>query len=245
MKERSRGERGAATCSAILALLVAQLVTGCGDEPPSTSPVDATPAVDDAPSGAEPADGVESEGGLDLAVLPPLPEFAQDPSATAAGHVVSHRGLSALGAADDDAPELTWEQLAAPDYEAPLVASDDERPALDDVLHPAVLAARDTRVTIDGFATLERARSGVAVEIVLTPLPPTCCLGRTPRADERVHVEVPEALALVVDPYQPLRVVGTFAAEERRDALGLYEGVYFLVADRVQGGSGHSTGKRP
>jgi len=165
---------------------------------------------------------------LELAILEPLPEHVR--ATPAPGHVFAHGSLGEV-APPADAVALRFADLAAPRYETPSPGSTAERPTLDAVLAPAVLAARGERVAITGFATVERSESGHAVALVLTPLPPGCCLGRTPAADERVHVTLPAALAVIVDPWQPLTLVGSFAIEERTDAFGLFEGLYFLAAD--------------
>lgn len=192
-----------------------------------TSTASAPDATVDASDTTVAATTLES---LDLAILEPLPEHVRATPAPAPGHVFAHGTLGEV-APPTGAVALRFADLAAPRYETPSPGSTAQRPSLDAVLAPSVLAARNQRVAITGFATVERSESGHAVTLVLTPLPPACCLGRTPAVDERVHVTLPTSLAVTVDPWQPLTLVGSFAIEERTDAFGLFEGLYFLAAD--------------
>jgi len=167
---------------------------------------------------------------LDLALLASDPRFEDSAPAARAGHLFDH-GDVARARPEPGALVLTFADLAAPRHEAPSPGSTRPRPPLGDVLSAAVLAAHGQRVAFSGFATVEREEGGAATAVLLTRLPPACCLGRVPAPDERLHVEVPAALALAVDPWRPVVVTGRFAAEERRDAYGLFEGLYFLAAD--------------
>jgi hypothetical protein len=201
-----------------------------------TTPIDSTTdqaadrATDTNLAPTDAAAPSRANDGLDLAVLEPLPEHVRARPAVPPGHVVAHGSIGEF-APPAGAVALRFADLAAPNYEAPSPGSTAKRPSLDTVLAPAVLAAHGQRVAITGFATLERSESGHAVALLLTPLPPGCCLGRTPAVDERVHVSLPASLAVIVDPWQPLTLLGQFAAEERTDAFGLFEGLYFLAAD--------------
>jgi len=201
---------------------------------PSVAGADAPSPVDVGGRVGEPGEQSGAPGRLELAVLAPLPEFVDDgPAAPPPGHLVAH------GSIDEWAPpqtvgtvHLTWSQLDAPDYVEPALMLDDERPSLSEVLAPRVVEASGHRVVIDGFGTVEREEHGRPRDLLLTPLPPACCLGRFPGATERVHVRLPAGSDLELDPWTPLRLVGTLAVEERRDGLGLFEGLYFL---RVEG----------
>jgi hypothetical protein len=244
-----RSERAArkGAASALFVLLVA----GCELEPGSEgsgapAPDAATGAaeVERALEDADPDSGratdasVNAEGGLDLALLAPLPEFV-DPARDrpgASGHVADHGDLAEPTAATAralDAVALSWSTLSAPDYESPALMASVERPPLEQVIDGTVLAASGRRVVLDGFGTVDRRAGDAVVELMLTPLPLSCCLGGFPAAGGRVHVRVDPALRLEVDPWTPLRLVGRFDVEERRDELGLFEGLYFLEVERA------------
>lgn len=240
MSAAARVVRAAVVCAASLATIACNESSESGAAPARTTPVDtaADQTADQAAgraadTNAAPTDAAPSSSaneGLDLAVLEPLPEHVRARPVVPPGHVVAHGTLGEF-APPAGAVALRFADLAAPRYEPPSPGSTAKRPSLDTVLAPAVLAARGERVAITGFATVERSESGHAVALLLTPLPPGCCLGRTPAVDERVHVTLPASLAVIVDPWQPLTFVGQFAIEERLDAFGLFEGLYFLAAD--------------
>lgn len=221
-----------ARCAASAVLCLVALLVACERSPNAADGRGAAgPAIDVAPA-AEPLAPAGAPAGedLDLALLPPDPRFEDPAPAARPGHLVDHGDVARVEARAG-AVVLTFADLAAPRHEAPSPGSTRPRPPLGEVLSAAVLAAHGQRVVFSGFATVEREEGGAATAVLLTRLPPACCLGRVPGPDERLHVEVPAALALAVDPWRPLVVTGRFAAEERRDAYGLFEGLYFLAAD--------------
>lgn len=225
----------------------ALLSVACGDDGSDPNGVEAAPDAPHAPVSSATAKGTPNDpdagdGRLELAVLPALPEFVA-PDGRAArspqpGHVASHGALDDLArprAGEDGPLVLTWIQLDASGYEEPALFAEGSRPPLAEVLDAEVLAADGRRVAVDGFATVEEDdAAGGVTRLVLTPLPPACCLGRFPDASERVHVRVPAELGLALDPFEPLRLVGTLAVEERRDGLGLFEGLYFLEVEGLE-----------
>lgn len=205
---------------------------------PSNSAPDAAAVGDSGPSTA--GDARPGGGALDLALLAPLPEFvdpARDraaPGNVPSGHVAAHGELdepTPETALSFDAVAIAWSALSAPNYVAPALMGTAERPPLEQVVDASVLAASGRRVVLDGFGTVDRRAGAAVVELMLTPLPLSCCLGGFPDAGGRVHVRIDPAIGLEVDPWTPLRLVGRFDVEERRDALGLFEGLYFLAVD--------------
>lgn len=235
-----------ASAAAWAALASALVLAGCGEDGSDGSRAHAPTAAGATPADASPApsepDAAPTTDRLDLAVLAPLPEFARADGAARTpppGHVAAHGSLDDLAPlADGESPDraapihLTWSALDAPGYEEPLLMASGERPSLAEVLDPVVLAADGRRVVLDGFGTVEEDDgAGRTTALLLTPLPPACCLGRFPGASERVHVRVPAALDLTVDPWAPLRLTGTLTVEERRDGLGLFEGLYFFEVE--------------
>jgi hypothetical protein len=231
-----------ARCALPAALGLVALLGGCERSPNEVGDPAAEGSATNAAATAEPsttgvlpgpsrAPAAASDGqALDLALLPPDARFVDARPAARAGHLFEHGDLP-RPEPEPDLVVLTFADLAAPRHEPPSPGSTRSRPPLDEVLSAEVRAANGRRVVFSGFATVERSEGGASTALVLTRLPPACCLGRVPAPDERLHVEVPAGLALVVDPWRPVRVTGLFAAEERRDAYGLFEGLYFLAAD--------------
>jgi len=207
---------------------------------PDGSPSDGSQSDEAQPDEAQPDEAQPDEPpapdpATQLAVLEPLPEFVEAERAAAPpGHLVAHGTLDRLAPPEAGGPlHATWALFDAPAYTEPALMESGERPALDAVLDPRLLAARGRRVVVDGFGTVEREANGRPVDLLVTPLPPACCLGRFPSATERVHARLPADCELDLDPWTPLRLVGTLVVEERRDGLGLFEGLYFLEVESI------------